>query len=1592
VWHSKTTFPDLVTKAEACTLFEPKRALDILTSIDDDVYARLGYTQLKYTHPKSYIFDVISVSSLASRCVTTRGRGASSSSRSLDDLTALYQLVLNSVSELKRHRDMIAQREALGDDNLAMIRKLKLTKDKIDRARYMVNRIPEDIQVRVCMLFVKDLRTQTAKSRKLYSKTGGPPPGMPVHGPSRSSQPAASFTSVNDRITGNNKKRTLVRGNLMGKRLEFTARTVITPDPTLKINELGVPLEIATDQTYKSMVTRYNIEWLCALVIKGANAHPGAVAVWKLKRRPGTTTSKLSVSGSTESLENRERICLRQTSRRYRATHIRLRIGDIVERYMIDGDIVLFNRQPSLHKNSFMAHLAKIWKKKTFGMNSCVCKSYNADHDGDEMNMHFPQTEDARSDAANLLLVDHNICTPQTGFPVVTVIQDMVDVMFRLGTMDTLLPHALMCDMAMTLLFENDCGDIALDEPAIWVKPGLMPSNIPGWNYNRDKSSGASFAQFWTGAQLAARVMPPCLNLTHRKKNFLLCRQDWNDPILDGAETCIRHGRVCAGWLTKSVLNKITEQLFKTRGSKLCPSTQLSVAGQYLTRVSRLTYHYSARAPSTIGIRDVSIQDPDLELRIKQITSTAVNIISRNADALSEFEIGRLCQRIIKYVGDAIVKSQPKNCTRLNNNVRASVSGARGSITNIVQTMGCLGQQHVEGQRIGIFGPEGRSLPFFPRDTPKSNLTARGLIAFSCFLSGLSPKEFIFHMQGGREGIISTAIKTAQSGYITRRLTTVLKGSIKFGYVMLGDWFFAHKYYGDGLDASRLTLCTTPQLMDASARLLARYSPVMPPIYLAQLTSLHGAIAAVKGRTIAQNSTEPQLALFYDLKTYLADVYRQPICEDEPECSAWEQLDRIHADLRTVVADRIAAVQIFADLLALGDELLETRHFPERSKYKIVLQRKAAWDWLYIRCAEQAARAVCVNGEQIGNQGASALGERTTQLTLDTFHHAGHADAIGAGGLQRMNEVINVTDTSKMHHRAMHIQVPPSAAGCAQTGLKLQCTYLKDVAVSCVLELATCHEKQDAPAQRIFYARYVISGEFSNFYPPVQRNGVMASKRCSLPIDERVFRIVLDKQACQRRGIAIASLAHTVFHSLVKYFKKSPSRFSLIHSEPWMTAWVIRIRFVRDLGESLDPLWSPANSSALPGYRELARAVDRPAFQNLVVGGCDQLEQAFPATCTTLVWRAEARRLVTVEQPFVCTAGTDLAAVLRRSDIDPRFTWSNSVREVEINLGIMAAQQVVFNESRAVLMFNGGYISPRHLYLLSQTVTHHGFVCPVSRYGLAKSGASPLLRMSFEEGRSVMEQATRRSLVDECADITACIILGQKSDIGSGGVHVLPAQATQGQLSPEQTSLPRSDPLVGAALINKHSSGTDLFFQIVTIEARKKAWTAQQEWYRTRSEREQRDDEEAAQVQSFLTGEGVSSGGGGGGGSKDDPEAVQEYRPVSPPGLPESPEYRPTSPMCFGTDGSDDRPISPPGLPQSPDYRPSSPAYNPHFGGTFAFKPDKGAPRIDGLSDDDLSDAEDESAEPEENGSESSGTDDDEDEFSDESDDRDVWN
>ena len=299
--------------------------------------------------------------------------------------------------------------------------------------------------------------------------------------------------SIRARLKG---KEGRLRQNLMGKRVDFSARTVITGDPNLSLDEVGVPRSIARNLTYPEMVTPYNMDHLKKLVANGPTNHPGARYVIR---------------------ENGERLDLKYHKR---AGEISLQYGWKVERHIVDGDVILFNRQPSLHKESMMAHRVRVMPYSTFRLNLSVTTPYNADFDGDEMNLHVPQSEESRAELANLCMVPLNIVSPQRNSPLMGIVQDTLCGIYKICRRDVFLSR----EEVMNIMLWVPDWDGVIPQPAI-VKPRPR----------------------WTGKQIISMALPEALNLERTEGKDEVDR--WC-PLTDGG-LLVADGQLMFGLFNK---------------------------------------------------------------------------------------------------------------------------------------------------------------------------------------------------------------------------------------------------------------------------------------------------------------------------------------------------------------------------------------------------------------------------------------------------------------------------------------------------------------------------------------------------------------------------------------------------------------------------------------------------------------------------------------------------------------------------------------------------------------------------------------------------------------------------------------------------------------------------------------------------------------------------------------------------------------------------------------------------------------------------------------------------------------------------------
>ena len=519
-----------------------------------------------------------------------------------------------------------------------------------------------------------------------------------------------------------NGKEGRVRGNLMGKRVNFSARSVITGDPNLSINQVGVPKKIAMDLTFPQYVNERNKNFLMKLVLNGPNIYPGAKKIQKAK---GTT------------------ITLNEIDRQ----SIVLEVGDIVHRHMLDNDFVIFNRQPSLHRMSMLGHRAKVVETgDQFRINVGVTTPYNADFDGDEMNLHMPQSEASMNEIERLANVINHIISPSNNSPVIKMNQDSLLGSYLFTKKD------IEFDKREAM---NLCFKLSSIDPSLFAKEGKI-----------------------TSFELISQILPP---LTLFFKSELAKEKETNEHTEDIKTSNyfveITNGVMKRGQLSKGSLNGGGKGLIQ----RINNDFGAIKAGQFIDEMQSIVTEYLKTASFSVGISDL-ISDKKTKQIIQETLQkskekagnlerqihlgTFKNKTSRTNFAEFEVQVNSELNNSQNEVGKIGKKSLANS-----NFVEIVNSGSKGSAINISQMICCIGQQNIEGKRIP-YGFENRTLPHFSKfdDSP----TARGFVN-SSYIKGLSPIELFFHAMGGRMGLIDTAVKTSKTGYIQRRLVKALE-------------------------------------------------------------------------------------------------------------------------------------------------------------------------------------------------------------------------------------------------------------------------------------------------------------------------------------------------------------------------------------------------------------------------------------------------------------------------------------------------------------------------------------------------------------------------------------------------------------------------------------------------------------------------------------------------------------------------------------------------------------------------------------------------------------------------------------------------
>jgi DNA-directed RNA polymerase II subunit RPB1 len=731
-----------------------------------------------------------------------------------------------------------------------------------------------------------------------------------------------------------------------------------------------VPEEIATNLTFPETVSPYNRERLLGYIRNGPDKHPGAKSVY-VKRDKATFS-------------------LRYVN----PDNVDLREGDIVHRHLVDGDIVLFNRQPSLHKASMEAHRVRVLPYSTFRLNVSATRPYNADFDGDEMNMHVPQSIAAATELRYLASVLRNIISPRTSSPIIQLFQDSMTGAYRISQADVSVPEPI----AMNILAR--------------IKRPIQRKN-----------------RNWTGAEIISQAFP--------MMNFKR-----------GGVT-LKNGQLQEGGVLKkgASVSPLVHIVYNDYGPERC--------GQLINDMQAIITQYNLYTGFSVGTSDL-IADPktmafintkvsDGRKKVAEILSNVhagrfQNPGSRSTGEELEENISSAMKSVAAEINKEVIGSLSKN----NRIVQMVDSGSKGGEQNITQMVALLAQQLIEGKRVQ-YTLQDRTLPHFARYD--DGVESRGFIEHS-FVDGLMPTEFFFHAQAGREGLIDTAVKTSDTGYIQRKLMKTMEDQhIEYDGTVrnVNGNIVQFVYAEDGVD----TVCTESQPCELAMMTLEA-------IYREYAFTAEDVNPFLKE---AVSGPQPDMVqeLIGDREMLYRVVFRHRKMDSLQGPVNLQRLVDTYSNPYSTKTD-LTPGYVSSSLTRFMKEFPTNKVFHCLLRYYLAPKKsvlvhrmsQASFDELMRDMRFRYLKAQVHAGEMVGALAAQSIGEPTTQLTLNTFHSAGTAKANATSGVPRIEELLGASPNPKRPSNTVYLH-PDIAMNQRETIAKMkdiQKTTLRDITKS----------------------------------------------------------------------------------------------------------------------------------------------------------------------------------------------------------------------------------------------------------------------------------------------------------------------------------------------------------------------------------------------------------------------------------------------------------------------------------------------------------------------------------------------------------------
>ena len=1154
--------------------------------------------------------------------------------------------------------------------------------------------------------------------------------------------------SISDRLKA---KEGRIRTNLMGKRVDFSARSVITSDPSIDIDEVGIPLKVAMELTIPEQVTPKNIDYLTKLVSNGRDTYPGANFIFKT----------FYIDGK----EIDQRIDLK-----YRKKNIKLNYGDVVERQIVNGDYVLFNRQPTLHKPSMMGHRVHVLNRddlNTFRMNVSVTGPYNADFDGDEMNIHLAQSFQARNELERIANVKYQIIGAKNSNPIIGCVQDSIAgayILCKDMDIDKNLAKNLLCYTS------TDINKIKIDE------------NI-------------------TGNKLFSYIIPDGINSLKKKDGDIFFQ--------------IKNGNLLKGTLDKSQVSTSKNSIIHYVWDKYGPDkTQ-----KFIDDTQRLILNYLLNKGLTIGFKDIIVND-DILKNISELLQSKILLTKHN---ITQFENEKeqinldIIEESLKSELTSVAADVGKFCIDSlddKNGLKILVdSKSKGNTVQLAQMCGCIGQVVIEGVRVKK-KVNGRTLPLFHKDDDTAG--ARGFVA-SSLLDGLKGHEFFFHTAAGREGLIDTAIKTADTGYIQRKLIKALEDlHVKYdGTIRTANDTIVQMLYGDsGIDQVKQTEVKV-NIVNMNNDSIKKHF-VFTDSELKKLEKNNSDIKNINKklssdmiffrdelRKIIIKSTLNYKTLD-DMLMLPVNLYRltQEYSNNKEhfELNVSYIIEKLEKTLNNYDNRLLVLLKKEENILSKNEDnfkfIFRTALYEYISPKKCILEyglSKTEFDNLINDIELSFNRSLVEPGEMVGIIAAQSIGEPTSQMTLNTKHSAGVASKSSANmGVPRIKEILSYSKKIKTPQTKIYFQ---DKYNKNKKDINKIASYFKHLTIEELIDSA-----------EIFYdtfgndemSKLLVKDNTKNpFY--------INNEKIDISYLPFVFRLKMNLENMMDKETTLLDIK-TKF---ITYWYKN---FSNVKNMK---------KTIKDIIVNVEKLAISSNNNDIIHIRfrlanfnyNILTSFLKIVLNVITLKGIDNIYE-YSLDQEMRVTFDENGNNVNDKEWVVTTSGINMSVLKTIKGIDFTRTRMNDVYHVYKYYGVEAARNILANELINTFAAGGSSVNYSHIALLVDFMTHTGDIISIDRHGLRKLDNAPLSKASFENTMDHFINAAIYNEKDNLKSVSSRVMVGRVISGGTGLFDVLldtdkikNSEFTQneGQLLSSFTGLDK-DPLFGDLIENGYNN------------------------------------------------------------------------------------------------------------------------------------------------------------------------------------------